>query len=95
MLLFCGLKKDQCYSVNRALFCLQGAYVGFYLFFVLFVCLFVFFFAWGIPATRVSMSVKSAQQLPQAKFLLAYFPGFSIDRPAKNSGLTQQRWRDR
>ena len=63
--------------------------VVFYLFFVLFVCLFVF--AWGIPATRVSMSVKP----PQAKFLLAYFPVFSIDRPAKNSGLTQQRWRDR
>ena len=28
------------------------------------------------------MSVKSAQQLAQAKFLLAYFSVFSVDRPA-------------
>ena len=28
------------------------------------------------------MAVKSAQQLAQAKFLLAYFSVFSVDRPA-------------
>ena len=51
-------------------------------FFIFFVVVVVFFFAWGIPSARVSMSVKSAQQLAQAKFLLAYFPVFSVDRPA-------------
>ena len=35
---FCGPKNGQYYSVNKALFCLQGAYVGFYHF---------FFLAWG------------------------------------------------
>ena len=40
-----------------------------------------FFFAWGIPSSRVSVAVKSAQELPQAKFLLAYFSVFSVDRP--------------
>ena len=43
--------------------------------FQLFFCL-----AWGIPASRVSVAVKSAQQLPQAKFVLAYFPVFSVNR---------------
>ena len=53
------------------------------LFFYLFCCCCCFFFfAWGIPSARVSMSVKSAQQLAQAKFLLAYFSVFSVDRPA-------------
>ena len=58
---------------------MQGAYVGFFIFFVVVV---VFFFAWGIPSAHVSVAVKSAQQLPQAKFLLAYFSVFSVDRPA-------------
>ena len=44
--------------------------------------LLLFFFAWGIPSSRVSAAVKSAQQLPQAKFLLAYFSVFSVERPA-------------
>ena len=52
----------------------------FFIFFVVVVV--VFFFTWGIPSARVSMSIKSAQQLAQAKFLLAYFSVFSVDRPA-------------
>ena len=42
----------------------------------------VVFFAWGLASSRVSVAVKSAQQLAQAKFLLAYFSVFSVDRPA-------------
>ena len=44
-------------------------------------CCCFFFFAWGIASSRVSVAVKSAQQLAQAKFLLAYFSVFSVDRP--------------
>ena len=47
-----------------------------------FCCCCFFFFAWGIASSRVSVAVKSAQQLAQAKFLLAYFSVFSVDRPA-------------
>ena len=50
--------------------------------FFIFVVVVVVFFAWGIASSRVSVSVKSAQQLVQAKFLLAYFSVFSVDRPA-------------
>ena len=45
-------------------------------------CCCCFFFAWGIASSRVSVAVKSAQQLAQAKFLLTYFSVFSVDRPA-------------
>ena len=50
--------------------------------FFIFVVVVVFFFAWGLASSRVSVAVKSAQQLAQAKFLLAYFSVFSVDRPA-------------
>ena len=49
---FCGPKNGQYYSVNKALFCLPGAYVGFYHFF--------FFLLGEIPSSRLSLAVKSA-----------------------------------
>ena len=51
-------------------------------FLFLLLLLLFFFFACGIASSRVSVAVKSAQQLAQAKFLLAYFSVFSVDRPA-------------
>ena len=51
-------------------------------FFIFVVVVVVVFFAWRIASSRVSVEVKSAQQLAQAKFLLAYFSVFWVDRPA-------------
>ena len=73
---FCGPKNGQCYSVNKALSCLQGTCVGFLSFF--FSCL------GGYPLRVYLWWLSRRSNFPKLiNFLLAYFPVFSICGPAK------------
>ena len=66
---FCGPKNGQCYSVNKALFCLQGAYDGFFIFF--FSCL------GGYPLRVYLWRLSLRNNFPTLSF-----PVFSVYRPA-------------
>ena len=79
---FCGPKNGQCYSVNKALFCLQGAYDGFFIFF--FSCL------GGYPLRVYLWRLSLRNNFPTLSFPV--FFGLST---CQYSSLTQQRWRDR
>ena len=81
MLLSAAPRRANVTLYIRLCFVCEELMLFFYLFFFFFCCCF-FLFAWGIASSRVSVAVKSAQQLAQAKFLLAYFSVFSVDRPA-------------
>ena len=66
---FCGPKNGQCYSVNKALFCLQGVYDGFFIFF--FSCL------GGYPLRVYLWRLSLRNNFPTLSF-----PVFSVYRPA-------------